>query len=68
MAEGVAGLKRQAAQTLGSLEKQIAKIKKDLAVLREEADICLRVLGKPTSKASSKESFRKANQWGRDSW
>ena len=52
MAEGVAGLKKQAAQTLAALKKEIAKKQKELATFREDADICLQFLGKPTSKAS----------------
>ncbi len=63
MAEGMAGLKKQAAQTLGALEKEIAKIEKDLAALREEADICRQVLGKPTSKASAKGASGKRIDW-----
>ena len=63
MAEGVAGLKKQAAQTLGSLEKEIAKIEKELSALREEADICRQVLGKPTSKASAKRASGKRIDW-----
>ncbi len=61
-------MQRSQSRFLRSLEEQIAKVEKDLAVFREEVDICLRVLGKPTSEASSKESFWKANQLGRDSW
>ena len=63
MSEGVEGLKKQAAQTLGVLEKEIAKKEKDLAALQEEADICLQVLGKPTSKASAKGSSGKRVDW-----
>lgn len=48
MTEGVAGLKKQAAQTLVALEKEIAKKERELATLRGEADLCLHVLGKPT--------------------
>ena len=63
MAEGVAGLRKQAAQTLGALEKEIAKIEKELAAFRDEADICLRVLGKPTTKASAKGASGKRVDW-----
>lgn len=63
MAEGMAGLKKQAAQTLGSLEKQIAKIEAELATLREEADICRRFLGKPTGNASARGSSGKRIKW-----
>lgn len=63
MTEGVAGLKKQAAQTLVALEKEIAKKEKELATLREEADICQQVLGKPTSKTSAKGSSGKRVDW-----
>ena len=48
MAETLVSLKKQAAQTLGSLEKEIAKTEKELAALNEEANICRQLLGKPT--------------------
>ena len=63
MAEGLGGLKKQAASTLGALEKEIAKIEKELSALREEADICRQVLGKPTSKASAKRASGKRIDW-----
>ena len=63
MAEGMAGLKKQAAQTLGSLEKQIAKLEEELATLREEANICRRLLGKPTSGVSPRGSSGKRINW-----
>ena len=48
MAETLVSLKKQAMQTLGSLEKEIAKKEKELAALHEEANICRQLLGKPT--------------------
>ena len=63
MGGGVAGLKKQAAQTLGALEKEIAKKEKELAIFREDADICLQVLGKPTSKASTDGGPGKRINW-----
>jgi hypothetical protein len=62
MAEGVAGLKKQAAQTLVTLEKEIAQKEKELATFREEADICLQVLGKPTL-SSTKGASGKRVDW-----
>ncbi len=63
MANGVEGLKKQVAQTLSALEKQIAQIEKDLAALREEADICRQVLGKPTSKALTRGASGQRINW-----
>lgn len=63
MADSLGGLKKQAAQTLGSLEKQIATLQKDLAALNEEADICRQLLGKPTSKASARGPSGKRVNW-----
>ena len=63
MSEGVAGLKKQAAQTLGVLEKDITKLEKELATLREEADICRQVLGQPISKVSAKGASGTRVDW-----
>lgn len=63
MAESLGSLKKQAAQTLGSLEKQIAKIETDLATLREEADMCRRLLGKPTSISLTRGPSGKRVNW-----
>ncbi len=63
MLEGVAALKKQAAQTLEALEKEIAKKEKELATFREEADICLQVLGKPTSQVSAGGGSGKRINW-----
>lgn len=63
MAESLENLKKQAAQTLESLEKQIAKLETDLSALHEEANICRQVLGKPLSKASAKGSSGKRINW-----
>lgn len=63
MAEGMASLKKQAAQTLTALEKQISALEQDLTALNEEADICRQLLGKPTSKASAKGSSGKRVNW-----
>ena len=63
MADGVAGLRKQAAQTLGVLEKEIAKKEQELATFREEADICLQVLGKPTSKSLAGGGSGKRINW-----
>ena len=63
MADSLGGLKKQAAQTLGSLERQIAKLEQDLSALNEEADLCRQVLGKPTRKAFAKGSSGKRVNW-----
>lgn len=47
MAEALASRKKQAEQTLGSLAKEIDKAEKELAALREEADIRRQLLAKP---------------------
>ena len=59
MAKGLGGRKQPAEQTVGALEKEIAKIEKDLTILQEKADICRQVLGKPTSQASAKGTSEK---------
>ena len=63
MAEGVVSLKKQAARILAGLEKEIAKKEKEIVALREEADICVQILGKQTPKASTKGASRKRIDW-----
>ncbi len=63
MAAGVASLQKQAARVLASLEKEIAKKEKEIAALREEADLCVLILGKQTPKASAKGAPRKRIDW-----
>ena len=63
---GVVSLKKQAARILAGLEKEIAKKEKEIAALREEADICVSILGKGPPKASTKsESKRESNSESR---
>ena len=63
MADSLGGLKKQAAHTLSALEKQMAQLEEDLAVLKAEADICRQVLGKPPRTASARVSSGKRINW-----
>ncbi len=57
MAEGLTALRKQAAQTLGALQKEIARREKELAALQNEAALCQQLLHGKASKASAKGSL-----------
>jgi hypothetical protein len=57
MAEGLTALKKQAAQTLGSLQKEIARREKELSALQNEAAVCQQLLHGRVSKSSAKGSL-----------
>ena len=60
-------MQKQAARILASLEKEIARKEKEIIALREEADICVQILGKQTleapAKALAKGAPRKRIDW-----
>lgn len=64
MAQGVQSLKKQAARILAGIEKEIAKKEKEIAALREEADLCVQILGRTQPpKISTKSAPRKRIDW-----
>ena len=56
MAEGLIALKKQAAQTLGALQKEIARREKELSDLQNEAAVCQQLLRGKVAKISAKGS------------